>query len=84
MQTISVTPADAGWAVRSEAIVGPLLFRSGAKAEAAAKRLAQALAAVGDPVRIDISLRNGQPGGRYLFDPEGASARALVLPGDPA
>lgn len=71
MQTISVTPADTGWAVRSEMIVSPLLFRSGAKAEAAAKRLAQAIANGGDAVAIDINLRNGKTGGRYICWPNG-------------
>ena len=80
MQTISVTPAEAGWAVRSDAIDNALLFRSGAKAEAAAKQLAQALATAGDPVRIDISRRNGKPGGRYLFEAEGAGAALLLSP----
>lgn len=83
MQTISVTPAEAGWAVRSDAIVGPLLFLSGAKAEAAAKRLAQALAAAGDAVRIDVSLRSGRLGGRYLIDAEGAPG-AVIIDSDPA
>ena len=84
MQIISVTHAEAGWAVGSTAIEGPLLFRSGAKAEAAAKRLARALAAAGDPVRIDISLRNGKPGGRFLFDPEAAPGVTPIFQQDPA
>ena len=79
MQIISVTHAEAGWSVGSEAIEGPLVFRSGAKAEAAAKRLARALVASGDAVRVDISLRNGKPGGWYLFDPEAAPGVAPVF-----
>ena len=83
MQIISVTHAETGWAVGSEAIEGPLVFRSGAKAEAAAKQLARALVAAGDPVRIDIRLRNGKPGGRYLFDPEAAPGVAPLFQPEP-
>jgi hypothetical protein len=36
-----------------------MLFRSGAKAEAASRRLAQALARAGEPVDIHIRLRDG-------------------------
>ena len=69
MQIISVTHAETGWAVGSEAIEGPLVFRSGAKAEAAAKQLARALVAAGDPVRIDIRLRNASRAGGICSTP---------------
>lgn len=66
MQTVSVVPAENGWAVQSDAIDNAMLFRSGAKAEAAARRLARALAQRGVPVEILIHLRNGEKAGRFL------------------
>lgn len=69
MQTISVVPADGGWAVQCEAIENPMMFRSGARAERAAARLAQALAARGEPVDVRVHLRNGMPAGRYVCPP---------------
>jgi hypothetical protein len=69
MQTISVVPADGGWAVRCEAIANPLMFTSGARAERAAGRLAQALAQRGEAVAIKVHMRNGEPAGRYICPP---------------
>ena len=56
METVSVVPAGSGWAVRSPAIANEMLFRSGARAERAARRLAAALAARGDYVELRIHL----------------------------
>lgn len=85
MQIIFVVPAGAGWAVRSDAVENAMVFRSGAKAEAAAKRLGEALAAAGEPVQIDVRLRSGARAGRFVCLPStlvtapqaGAAARRL-------
>jgi hypothetical protein len=69
MLTVSVTPAGAGWAVRSAAFDNDMVFRSGARAEAAAKRLGEALAAAGQPVEIEVLLRGGARAGRFLCLP---------------
>ena len=44
----------------------PMLFRSGARAEAAARFLAVRLADEGAPVEIVIGLRDGAVGGRVI------------------
>lgn len=64
---IAIEPLGAGWTVRSAAIENDMVFRSGAAAERAARGLAVSLAAPGDLVHIEITLRGG--GGvaaRYL------------------
>ena len=80
MRTISVTPADAGWAVRSDAIDNALVFRSGARAEAAAKRLGEALASAGELVEIEVLLRGGQRAGRFVCVPPELLARPAAAP----
>lgn len=69
MLSVTVSPADVGWAVRSDAIDNELVFTSGAKAEAAAKRLAEALAQGGEPVEIIIHLRDGGRAARFVCPP---------------
>ena len=76
MRSITVTPADSGWAVRSDAIDNHLVFRSGAKAEEAAKRLGQALADSGELVQIDVHLRDGERAGRFVCVPQPLTAAA--------
>ncbi len=78
MQTVYVTPADAGWAVRSDAIDNTMIFRSGAKAEGAARRLAQALAILGDSVEISIQLRDGNVARRFVSPPAAVPRTADV------
>lgn len=66
MKAISIVPADGGWMVRSEAIDNELFFRSGASAESAAVRLAQGLADAGEDARVEIRLRDGSLGRRFV------------------
>ena len=79
MRLVTVTPAGKGWAVRCDAIENPIIFRSGAKAEEAAKRLAQALADAGEMVELEIQLRDGEPAGRFICVPSAASAESNSL-----
>ena len=44
----------------------PMLFRSGARAEAAARSLAVRLANEGAPVEVVIGLRDGTVAGRFI------------------
>lgn len=74
METVSVVPAGSGWAVRSPAIANEMLFRSGARAERAARRLAAALTARGDYVELRIHLRTGELAGRFLCPPPSPAA----------
>ena len=61
-----------------------MLFRSGAKAEAAARQLAEALAAGGEAVEIHIQLRDGASAARFLCVPAGTEANVGLLDGAPA
>lgn len=59
MVQISVAPIPGGWLVHASLIDNPLVFLSGAQAERAARRLAQAAAAAGFAVALEISTRDG-------------------------
>ena len=74
VQAITIKPSADGWAVRTEAFDSEMFFRSGAEAEAAARRLGTKIARTGAAVEIQIFLRDGALGGRYLCPP-GRSAR---------
>jgi hypothetical protein len=70
---ISVTPAAFGWSLRIDSQESVLVFATGAQAEDAARRLADA----GEPAEILIRLRDGSLGGRLVTTPpEAASAAA--------
>ena len=69
LQTISVGPRDAGWAMRISGANDEQTFASGAAAEAAARRLAQRRAAAGLPSRLILRLRDGSVAGRFLIPP---------------
>lgn len=78
MLYVRVAPAADGWEVSCDAIDNSMMFRSGAKAEDAARRLAQALADAGEFVEIDVVLRDGRRGARFVCAPtEIAKARAI-------
>lgn len=67
MQTITIRPAgDRGWMVEHPSVDNPMIFRSGAEAERAAKRLAVKLAEAGAPTEITVTLRDGRVGARYV------------------
>ena len=60
MQTITVRPLGKdSWVVQHE-LTEPVLFRSGAKAEDAARRLAARLASVDQGAEVSIHLRDGR------------------------
>lgn len=66
MQTISVMPANGGWRVTTDAISNDLMFRRGKAAEGAALRLAEAAAAKGELVRIELRLADGSVARRFI------------------
>ncbi len=72
--SINVTPAEDGWAVNSSALKAPMLFRSGGKAEAAARQLAERLARSGEVAELVIILRDGSIAGRIPFPAPGQGA----------
>jgi hypothetical protein len=63
---ISVAPAGDGWAVRSEALERDLTFDRGARAEAAARALADRYAKSGRHAEVEIFLRDGALAGRFI------------------
>ena len=73
---ISVRPVGAGWAVEADAFDSEMMFLSGAKAEAAARRLAGTLARNGEASEIRIFLRDGALAGRFTVP-----ARSLAMAG---
>ena len=75
-RTISVQPVGDGWSVTSDAFDSEMMFLSGAKAEAAARRLAETLARNGENSEIRIYMRGGQLAGRVV-----KLARRLALAG---
>ena len=76
IRIISVQPFGDGWSVRSDAFDSEMMFLSGAKAEAAARRLADKLTRGGESAEIRIFLRDGQLAGRVV-----RPARSLALAG---
>jgi hypothetical protein len=71
---ISVAPAGDGWAVSSEALESDLTFDGGARAEAAARALADRYAKTGRMAEVQIFLRDGALAGRFLHPPREADA----------
>jgi hypothetical protein len=65
-----VEPSTDGWIVRGDPDQGTRRYQSGAKAEQAARDIAHRLAGVGEPVVLEIRLRDGARGGRFLFPPD--------------
>ena len=60
---ISVLPLGDGWSLQSDAFDSEMMFLSGAKAEAAARRLADTLAKNGESSEIRIFSRDGRLAG---------------------
>lgn len=65
-RVIWVSPLAEGWAVFCVGLE-PLIFRSGARAEAQARRLAMALAKLGRAVQVRIQDRARNPVGTLLY-----------------
>ncbi|MDR3511348.1 MAG: hypothetical protein P4L73_06925 [Caulobacteraceae bacterium] len=66
---ISVAPFEDGWTVRSEALETDLKFERGARAEAAARALADRYAKAGRLAEVEIYLRDGALAGRFVHTP---------------
>jgi hypothetical protein len=56
---IKVAPVDGGWTVRCDGDMQPLMFLSGARAEAHARNLAKRYAGFGDDAQVVIHDRQG-------------------------
>ena len=66
MHIIDVTPAQGGWTVSSSIFANPMAFLSGAKAEAAARNLAEKIARRGEAAEIRVFLRDGTLAGQSV------------------
>ena len=75
---IFVEPSGDGWIVRGDFRGRPLQFPTGARAEQAARDLAHRLADAGEPVVLEIRLRDGARAGRFLFPPHGEQTEAAL------
>lgn len=62
-----VSPISGGWMVQGGLDLEPLVFRSGARAEAKAEALAKAMTAAGVDARVVILDRTGQMVGAKRF-----------------
>lgn len=68
MQTVSVMPtANDCWIVRADGIQNDQAFSSGAAAEAAAVKLAEAISTSGEPVEIRVALKDGSQAKRFAI-----------------
>jgi len=68
MKTLTIAPLPFGWSLEIPGDL-PTVYRSGSAAETAGRRLAEGLAAAGEPVKLVIRLRDGAIAGRFLFSP---------------
>lgn len=57
-RNIAVVPVDGGWSLACDGGLEPMLFLSGAHAEAQARRLAERLSAAGDEVQLTVRDRS--------------------------
>lgn len=66
IRSISVTPMNEGWTVKSEPFDNEMMFFSGAKAESVARRLGRTIAQGGETAEIRIFLRDGTLAARFV------------------
>jgi hypothetical protein len=71
VQVITVAATAGGWAVKHDVAANAMMFTSGAKAERAARKLGVTLAQTGAQTEIQIYLRDGSLGGRFVCPVEG-------------
>ncbi len=76
LRHIEIAPLGEGWTVAEATVANAQFFWRRSDAETAARGLAARLAEVGEPSRIDIRLRNGESGGRFVSTMRQARGRA--------
>ena len=69
LQKIVIRPLDAGWTVEMDQLDAPMVFKSGAQAERAARALAERLIEAGEDAELVIHLRDGTLAGRIVVTP---------------
>jgi hypothetical protein len=70
-QAIVVQPSAEGWTVKSAPFDNEMFFRSGESAERAARALGTKMAQANAGVVIEVFLRDGSLGGRYVLGDRG-------------
>ncbi len=68
--TIFIRAEQDGWSVQGDTLENGMMFLSGAEAEIAARSLAQRYSDVGQPMEIEVFLRDGSLAGRYVSAPD--------------
>ena len=64
---IAVVPVDGGWSVACDGGLEPVMFLSGARAEAQARALAQRLSEAGGDVRLTVRDRSSAVVGQSRY-----------------
>lgn len=67
--TVSVIPIGSVWSVQRDPGGEPLVFRSGGRAEAAARQVAEAARQSGISAEVFIHTRDGVCAGRLHYEP---------------
>lgn len=80
MQKVIVEPVEAGWTVNVDGVENPMLFTSGREAERAGRDLALRLVENGQEVELELRLRGGALGAKFIcFPPLEHEAGPLML-----
>lgn len=78
---VSVTPVDGGWAVTSSLSDQPMMFLSGAQAEAKARSLAKLIAGAGGDAQVIVhDRRNALVGAVRYFAADDPGNEAALTP----
>ena len=64
---ISIRPVGGGWMLSIDGVENTLMFNRGSSAETAARRLAERLGDVGQPVQIRLYLDDGDLAARLIY-----------------
>lgn len=78
MRTVIVTPIETGWSVDVAGMASPMYFASGRFAESTARSLASRLATMGQPVELEIHLRDGALAENCTFHPSRSARQPLL------
>lgn len=74
---ISVEPLGEHWSLLWDGVANAMVFKSGAGAEQAARRLGERLAAAGHVAEIRILARGGAVVGRFVCAPQGGALESV-------
>jgi D-arabinose 5-phosphate isomerase GutQ len=69
MKVIRVSPIQGGWSVDYDTLAEAMVFRSGGRAEAAARKIASTLAQNGEEACVVIADRSEREAGRQVYRP---------------